>query len=194
MRFITAIDLLITPQIQSAAASTGSRSTSKVRNDRSGFAHKSGQPQQLCHTPCLGNASPRIVRLVCVEDFRDLPQSSLSEMTAETIEPLLCLGNYLRTIRGIFDLRRKEWSGEPRPHCALVIGAVPAPYVAFVMRPISWVGRRERAQSVRGQQFALGGIQDRECPFWPRMLCLRLTAITWLGRNEASGPDSPTTS
>src|SRR6516164_7907696 len=86
-------------------------------------------------------------------------------MTTESIEPSLCFGDRLRAVRGIPDLCGKERPGEPWPDSALMIGAVAAPYIAFVTRAISRIRPRQRAQSVWREQVALSSIQDCKRPF-----------------------------
>ncbi len=40
------------------------------------------------HTPGLRNAATRLVGGIAIEDFRDMPQSSVAHMRAEAGEPL----------------------------------------------------------------------------------------------------------
>ena len=74
--------------------------------------------------------------MVSIEDFRDLPDSSVAQVRGKAVEPTFDLAHRRGQRLAHRQLREEERSNEPRPHRSLVVGAVTAPTVSLVATSI----------------------------------------------------------
>ena len=93
------------------------------------------------HTPGLCDAAARLVGGIAIEDFRDMPQSSVAHMRTEAVEPLHGLLPSTRHVTVDLEIGGKEGSHQPGPDGALVVHGVAAARVAFVAPTVLWVVR-----------------------------------------------------
>src|SRR5579872_3428786 len=96
-----------------------------------------------------------MMRSVTVEDFRNLAETGLPEMSAQRIEETIGPLAYLRIIVIHLQIGCQEWSQQPWPHGALMIGAVATALVALVAAFVIRIARSKRAQAVGRKQFPL---------------------------------------
>src|SRR5690242_10269866 len=93
---------------------------------------KRSHPQQLRHAPGLGDAAPRGVRQVAVEDLGDLSESGFGEMAFEWLQQLAGFFLGSRRVPMYLEKGGDVRPDEPAPDRALVICAVAAEGAAAV--------------------------------------------------------------
>src|SRR6185369_7525486 len=112
-------------------------------------------PQDLSHTPGLCDASARPLRCVTVVDLRDVSKSTIRKMAFQRFEPFSPLTSCNLTSLINLYVCGDEGSHQPRPHCALMVGAITLEGSAGVSTTILRVAGRQAAQAIRCEQMLL---------------------------------------
>src|SRR2546425_11443203 len=99
------------------------------------------RPEHFRHTPGLCDAATRLVVGIAIEDFRDVPQSSIAHMRAEAGEPLHGLLLSVRRVAVDLEIGGNEGSHQPRPDSPLVVDGVAAARVTFIVPTVVRVVR-----------------------------------------------------
>src|SRR6185369_18076726 len=105
-------------------------------------------PQDLCDTPCLCDASTRVMRRIAFKDFRNVSKACLGKMLLQRLKPFCGLFTSTITITVRFNIGGDEWPYEPWPDRALMIGAVACRWTAGVTAAVIWIAGRKTAKSI----------------------------------------------
>src|SRR5262249_19701483 len=98
-----------------------------------------------------------------------------------------------RAIRIDLEPRVNEWTDQPRPHGALMIGAVAGASVAIVARLIVlFPGASDRRPTGVNKRSGTASSARFQGPESSRG-CRNEIASTWFGRHDGSSPSSPST-
>src|SRR5579883_2856148 len=95
-----------------------------------------------------------------VEDLRKLPKTSIREKLDERRDPGFYLGKRLWAVFMQPQIRRAEGAQQPRPDRALMVGGIAFGNAAAIYRPELRIFWRQRAQTVRREQFSLNHGKD----------------------------------